>query len=30
LFSDTFTNHYDPEIGIAAVEILERSGHQVE
>jgi FAD/FMN-containing dehydrogenase/Fe-S oxidoreductase len=26
LFNDTFTNHYDPEIGIAAVEILER-GH---
>jgi FAD/FMN-containing dehydrogenase/Fe-S oxidoreductase len=26
LFNDTFTNHYDPEIGIAAVEILERAG----
>ena len=26
LFNDTFTNHYDPEIGIAAVEILERGG----
>jgi len=25
LFNDTFTNHYDPEIGIAAVEILEQS-----
>jgi Fe-S oxidoreductase len=26
LFNDTFTNHYEPEIGIAAVEILERGG----
>jgi FAD/FMN-containing dehydrogenase/Fe-S oxidoreductase len=26
LFNDTFTNHYDPEIGIAAFEILERAG----
>ena len=26
LFCDTFTNHYDPEIGMAAVEVLERSG----
>ena len=26
LFNDTFTNHYDPEIGIAALGILERSG----
>ncbi|MEO8097536.1 MAG: FAD-linked oxidase C-terminal domain-containing protein [Acidobacteriota bacterium] len=26
LFNDTFTNHYDPEIGIAAVEVLERGG----
>jgi FAD/FMN-containing dehydrogenase/Fe-S oxidoreductase len=26
VFNDTFTNHYDPEIGIAAVEILERAG----
>ncbi len=26
IFNDTFTNHYDPEIGIAAVEILERGG----
>jgi FAD/FMN-containing dehydrogenase/Fe-S oxidoreductase len=29
LFNDTFTNHYDPEIGIAAVGILERAGCQV-
>jgi FAD/FMN-containing dehydrogenase/Fe-S oxidoreductase len=28
-FNDTFVNHYDPEIGIAAVEILERSGCRV-
>jgi FAD/FMN-containing dehydrogenase/Fe-S oxidoreductase len=26
LFADTFTNHYDSEIGIAAVELLERAG----
>jgi len=26
LFNDTFTNHYDPEIGLAAMEILERAG----
>jgi Fe-S oxidoreductase len=26
LFNDTFTNHYDPEIGIAALEVLERGG----
>ena len=26
LFADTFTNHYEPEIGIAAVELLERAG----
>jgi Fe-S oxidoreductase len=25
LFNDTFTNHYDPEIGIAALETVERS-----
>jgi FAD/FMN-containing dehydrogenase/Fe-S oxidoreductase len=25
LFNDTFTNHYEPEIGAAAVEILERA-----
>ena len=29
LFNDTFTNHYDPEIGIAAVGILERAGCKV-
>ncbi len=29
LFNDTFTNHYDPEIGMAAVEILERGGCSV-
>ncbi len=29
LFNDTFTNHYDPEIGSAAVEVLERGGCQV-
>ncbi len=26
LFNDTFTNHYDPEIGIAALEVLEKGG----
>jgi Fe-S oxidoreductase len=26
LFNDTFTNHFEPEIGSAAVEILERGG----
>ncbi|MEP7353874.1 MAG: FAD-binding and (Fe-S)-binding domain-containing protein [Acidobacteriota bacterium] len=26
LFNDTFTNHYDREIGIAAAEVLERGG----
>lgn len=26
LFNDTFTNHYEPEIGSAAVEVLERAG----
>jgi FAD/FMN-containing dehydrogenase/Fe-S oxidoreductase len=30
LFNDTFTNHYDPEIGIAALEILERGGCRVD
>jgi len=30
LFNDTFTNHYDPEIGIAALEILERGACGVE
>ncbi|MCU1327663.1 MAG: linked oxidase domain protein [Bryobacterales bacterium] len=29
LFNDTFTNHYDPEIGMAALEILERTNHTV-
>jgi Fe-S oxidoreductase len=29
LFNDTFTNHYDPEIGIAALETLERGGCRV-
>jgi len=29
LFADTFTNHYDREIGIASVEILERAGVKV-
>jgi FAD/FMN-containing dehydrogenase/Fe-S oxidoreductase len=29
LFNDTFTNHYDPEIGMAAVEVLEKSGYSV-
>jgi Fe-S oxidoreductase len=29
LFNDTFTNHYDPEIGVAALEILERTGCRV-
>jgi Fe-S oxidoreductase len=26
LFNDTFMNHYDPEIGVAAVEVLRRGG----
>jgi len=30
LFNDTFTNHYDPEIGIAALEVLERGGCSVD
>jgi Fe-S oxidoreductase/FAD/FMN-containing dehydrogenase len=30
LFNDTFTNHYDPEIGIAAIEVLERGGYSVD
>jgi FAD/FMN-containing dehydrogenase/Fe-S oxidoreductase len=30
LFNDTFLNHYHPEVGIAAVEILERGGCRVE
>jgi len=30
LFNDTFTNYYDPEIGIAAIEILESCKHRVQ
>jgi len=30
LFNDTFLNHYHPEIGIAAIEILERCGYKVD
>jgi FAD/FMN-containing dehydrogenase/Fe-S oxidoreductase len=26
LFNDTFTNHYDPEIGLAALRVLQRAG----
>ena len=29
LFNDTFTNHYEPEIGISALEVLERGGCRV-
>ncbi len=29
LWPDTFTNHFDPEIGIAAVEVLENAGFRV-
>jgi FAD/FMN-containing dehydrogenase/Fe-S oxidoreductase len=29
LFNDTFTNHYDPEIGVAAIEVLEKGGYHV-
>lgn len=29
LFNDTFTNHYDPQIGVAALETLERAGCNV-
>ncbi|MBV8819988.1 MAG: 4Fe-4S dicluster domain-containing protein [Acidobacteriaceae bacterium] len=29
LFNDTFVNHFEPEIGIAALEILERAGFKV-
>jgi FAD/FMN-containing dehydrogenase/Fe-S oxidoreductase len=29
LFNDTFTNHYDPEIGMAAVQVLEAGGCSV-
>ena len=28
LFNDTFTNHYDPEIGIAALDVLRAAGHR--
>jgi FAD/FMN-containing dehydrogenase/Fe-S oxidoreductase len=28
LFNDTFTNHYDPEIGLAALDVLSASGHR--
>jgi FAD/FMN-containing dehydrogenase/Fe-S oxidoreductase len=27
LFVDTFTNHYDPDIGLAALDVLEAAGH---
>jgi FAD/FMN-containing dehydrogenase/Fe-S oxidoreductase len=30
LFNDTFTNHYDPEIGMAATDVLERAGYRVD
>lgn len=30
LFNDTFVNHYDPQIGIAALNILERGGYRVQ
>jgi len=26
LFADTFTNHYDPEIGLAAIRVMQRAG----
>ena len=26
LFNDTFTNHYDPEIGLAAIAVMQRAG----
>jgi FAD/FMN-containing dehydrogenase/Fe-S oxidoreductase len=29
LFNDTFTNHYDPEIGLAALRVLQRAGLRV-
>lgn len=29
LFNDTFTNHYEPEIGVGAVEVLQRGGCSV-
>jgi FAD/FMN-containing dehydrogenase/Fe-S oxidoreductase len=30
LFNDTFMNYYEPEIGVAALEVLEKNGHSVE
>ncbi|HET9225857.1 MAG TPA: heterodisulfide reductase-related iron-sulfur binding cluster, partial [Thermoanaerobaculia bacterium] len=30
LWPDTFTNHFQPEIGIAAVRVLERAGYRIE
>jgi thiamine pyrophosphate-dependent acetolactate synthase large subunit-like protein/FAD/FMN-containing dehydrogenase/Fe-S oxidoreductase len=30
LFPDTFTNYFDPQIGIAAVEVLEHAGYRVQ
>lgn len=30
LFADTFTNHNEPSVGMAAVEVLERLGYRVE
>ncbi len=30
LFVDTFTNHFSPEVGLAAVELLEAAGYQVQ
>jgi FAD/FMN-containing dehydrogenase/Fe-S oxidoreductase len=30
LWPDTFTNHFHPEVGIAAVEVLEHAGYRVE
>jgi Fe-S oxidoreductase len=30
LFNDTFTNHFDPEIGVAALEVLEKGGCRVD
>ncbi len=29
LFADTFTNYYDPEIGIAAMEVIESAGRRI-
>jgi FAD/FMN-containing dehydrogenase/Fe-S oxidoreductase len=28
LFNDTFTNYYDPEIGLAAIDVLRAAGHR--